>query len=60
MNPDGTMSRGEEVTRFAQQHGLPCLTIAELVAYRLALSEAHARDAASVVAATHAADAVVS
>jgi 3,4-dihydroxy 2-butanone 4-phosphate synthase len=37
MNPDGTMARGAEVERFALQHGLPTLTIAELVAWRLEL-----------------------
>lgn len=41
MNPDGTMARGEQVTGFAEQHGLPCLTIAELVEYRQALAHAH-------------------
>jgi len=34
MNPDGTMARGAQVERFALQHGLPMLTIAELVAWR--------------------------
>lgn len=32
MNPDGTMMRGEQVTRYASAHGLPVLTIADLVA----------------------------
>ena len=34
MNPDGTMARGAEVERFALLHGLPMLTIAELVEWR--------------------------
>ena len=34
MNPDGTMARGEEVSRFALAHGLPTLTIAEIVHWR--------------------------
>ncbi|MGY8525469.1 3,4-dihydroxy-2-butanone-4-phosphate synthase [Paracidovorax citrulli] len=34
MNPDGTMARGDAVTAFAERHGLPMLTIAELVAWR--------------------------
>ncbi|MDQ6681254.1 MAG: 3,4-dihydroxy-2-butanone-4-phosphate synthase [Pseudomonadota bacterium] len=34
MNPDGTMARGQEVERFARLHGLPMLTIAEIVAWR--------------------------
>jgi 3,4-dihydroxy 2-butanone 4-phosphate synthase len=34
MNPDGTMARGDEVSRFALAHGLPTLTIAEIVHWR--------------------------
>jgi 3,4-dihydroxy 2-butanone 4-phosphate synthase len=34
MNPDGTMARGEQVDRFARTHGLPTLTIAEIVHWR--------------------------
>jgi 3,4-dihydroxy 2-butanone 4-phosphate synthase len=40
MNPDGTMTRGAEVERFAAQHDLPMLTIAELVEFREALAAA--------------------
>jgi len=40
MNPDGTMTRGEQVERFAQEHRLPMLTIAELVEFRAALAAA--------------------
>jgi 3,4-dihydroxy 2-butanone 4-phosphate synthase len=40
MNPDGTMTRGAEVERFAAQHNLPMLTIAELVEFRTALAAA--------------------
>ncbi|MFM0349680.1 3,4-dihydroxy-2-butanone-4-phosphate synthase [Paraburkholderia sp. RL17-347-BIC-D] len=40
MNPDGTMTRGAEVERFAAQHNLPMLTIAELVEFRQALAQA--------------------
>jgi 3,4-dihydroxy 2-butanone 4-phosphate synthase len=39
MNPDGTMARGAEVERFAAAHGLPMLTIAELVAFRESLAQ---------------------
>lgn len=60
MNPDGTMSRGEEVTRFAKQHGLPCLTIDELVQYRRALSVAHGHGRSVDDAATDVADALLS
>lgn len=45
MNPDGTMARGADVERFAAQHGLPMLTIAELVAFRERLASLRARDA---------------
>jgi 3,4-dihydroxy 2-butanone 4-phosphate synthase len=38
MNPDGTMTRGADVERFAAQHRMPMLTIAELVAFREALA----------------------
>ncbi|KAE8761618.1 3,4-dihydroxy-2-butanone-4-phosphate synthase [Paraburkholderia madseniana] len=40
MNADGTMTRGADVERFAQQHNLPMLTIAELVEFRQALATA--------------------
>ncbi|HVE05841.1 MAG TPA: 3,4-dihydroxy-2-butanone-4-phosphate synthase [Paraburkholderia sp.] len=38
MNPDGTMMRGADVERFAAQHDMPLLTIAELVEFRQALA----------------------
>ncbi|NVM74646.1 3,4-dihydroxy 2-butanone 4-phosphate synthase [Duganella sp. SG902] len=34
MNPDGTMMRGADIERFAQQHQMPILTIAEMIAWR--------------------------
>jgi len=34
MNADGTMARGQQVELFALVHGLPMLTIAEIVAWR--------------------------
>jgi 3,4-dihydroxy 2-butanone 4-phosphate synthase len=37
MNPDGSMARGEQVTAFAQRHGLACTTVAAVREYRLAL-----------------------
>ncbi|RKF29849.1 3,4-dihydroxy-2-butanone-4-phosphate synthase [Paraburkholderia fungorum] len=40
MNADGTMTRGADVERFAAQHNLPMLTIAELVEFRQALATA--------------------
>ncbi len=34
MNDDGTMARLPELVAFAERHGLPVLTIADLIAYR--------------------------
>jgi 3,4-dihydroxy 2-butanone 4-phosphate synthase/GTP cyclohydrolase II len=36
LNPDGTMARRPELERFAEQHRLTFITIAQIVAYRLA------------------------
>jgi 3,4-dihydroxy 2-butanone 4-phosphate synthase/GTP cyclohydrolase II len=36
MNEDGTMARLPDLKRFAEEHGLPILTIADLIAYRKA------------------------
>jgi 3,4-dihydroxy 2-butanone 4-phosphate synthase/GTP cyclohydrolase II len=35
MNEDGTMARVPELTRFAKKHGLPMITIADLIQYRM-------------------------
>lgn len=35
LNDDGTMARREDLFKFAQQHGLKFVTVAQLVAYRL-------------------------
>jgi 3,4-dihydroxy 2-butanone 4-phosphate synthase/GTP cyclohydrolase II len=35
MNDDGTMARVPELTRFARKHGLPMVTIADLIKYRI-------------------------
>ena len=35
MNPDGTMTRGEELTAFAKTHQLVSVSIADIFAYRL-------------------------
>ena len=51
MNPDGTMTRGADVERFAAQHDFPMLTIEELVAFRRSLAAAAAGSAA--IEATH-------
>ena len=39
MNPDGTMAKGEQITRFAQEHDLPIIAIEDLVAYRIELEQ---------------------
>ncbi|MGH7569754.1 MAG: bifunctional 3,4-dihydroxy-2-butanone-4-phosphate synthase/GTP cyclohydrolase II [Gemmatimonadales bacterium] len=36
LNPDGSMARRPELDRLASQHGLAFITVAQLVAYRLA------------------------
>lgn len=36
MNADGTMMRGEQIEQFAEERGLPILTIAELIQWRRA------------------------
>ncbi len=35
MNDDGTMARVPELTKFARKHGLPMITIADLIRYRM-------------------------
>ena len=35
MNDDGTMARVKQLTRFARRHGLPLITIADLIKYRM-------------------------
>ncbi|HSM17556.1 MAG TPA: bifunctional 3,4-dihydroxy-2-butanone-4-phosphate synthase/GTP cyclohydrolase II [Gemmatimonadales bacterium] len=35
LNPDGTMARRPQLARFAAEHGLTAVTVADLVAYRL-------------------------
>jgi 3,4-dihydroxy 2-butanone 4-phosphate synthase / GTP cyclohydrolase II len=34
VNDDGTVTRGRQVTDFAQQHDLPLISVADLIAYR--------------------------
>ena len=48
MNADGTMTRGADVERFAAQHNLPMLTIAELVEFREALARVRECEAEEV------------
>jgi 3,4-dihydroxy 2-butanone 4-phosphate synthase/GTP cyclohydrolase II len=35
MNPDGTMMRGKQLMRFAHKHGLPIISINQLIRYRV-------------------------
>ena len=35
VNKDGSMARTPELLRFSRKHGLKCITIADLVRYRL-------------------------
>jgi 3,4-dihydroxy 2-butanone 4-phosphate synthase / GTP cyclohydrolase II len=35
MNPDGTMARRPDLVRFAKRHGLPLLSVADIIRYRL-------------------------
>ncbi|QDQ27417.1 3,4-dihydroxy-2-butanone-4-phosphate synthase [Chitinimonas arctica] len=44
MHEDGSMMRGEAVIAYAERHGLPVATIADLVAWRLREAEALASD----------------
>jgi 3,4-dihydroxy 2-butanone 4-phosphate synthase len=39
MNPDGSMMRGAAIERFAEQHGMPILTIAEMISWRRSRGE---------------------
>ncbi|WP_153099447.1 3,4-dihydroxy-2-butanone-4-phosphate synthase [Paraburkholderia hayleyella] len=56
MNADGTMTRGAQVERFAQQHQLPMLTIAELVEFRQTLAAARLGRVEDVATVTEAAE----
>jgi 3,4-dihydroxy 2-butanone 4-phosphate synthase len=39
MNPDGTMARGQDIDRFADDHDLPVITIDELIRWRRRYSD---------------------
>jgi 3,4-dihydroxy 2-butanone 4-phosphate synthase len=41
-NPDGTMAKGDDISRFAKRHGMVVLSIAELVEHRIRSVEAAA------------------
>lgn len=38
MNPDGSMARGGDIGRFAEQHGLPVISIDDLIALRMSVA----------------------
>lgn len=50
MNPDGTMTRGPAIARYAAEHGLVALTIAELADYRRQQAATAAPEIAAVAA----------
>ncbi len=39
MNPDGTMAKGAQIAAYSQQHGMPMVSVKELVEYRRALGD---------------------
>ena len=43
VNEDGTMARTEELQKFSKEYGLPCITIADLIRYRLMVERVVAR-----------------
>ena len=53
MNPDGTMARVPELSRFAQRHGLLMITIKDLIDYRMKREKFVTRVAATVLPTRH-------
>ncbi len=53
MNPDGTMARMPELRAFAEEHGLVVVSIADLVAYRLATEKLVRRAAETELPTAH-------
>jgi 3,4-dihydroxy 2-butanone 4-phosphate synthase / GTP cyclohydrolase II len=53
MNADGTMARRPELERFAREHGLRMITVADLVAHRIARERLVRRAAEAVIPTTH-------
>ncbi|HEY1303099.1 MAG TPA: bifunctional 3,4-dihydroxy-2-butanone-4-phosphate synthase/GTP cyclohydrolase II [Vicinamibacterales bacterium] len=53
MNDDGTMARVPELTRFAKKHGLPMITIADLIQYRMRTERLVKRAAAAELPTEH-------
>jgi 3,4-dihydroxy 2-butanone 4-phosphate synthase/GTP cyclohydrolase II len=53
LNDDGTMARRPELERFAAEHGLKFITVAQLVAYRLASERLVQRAAEATLPTNH-------
>jgi len=53
MNDDGTMARVPELTKFAKKHGLPMITIADLIQYRMRNERLVKRVAAAALPTEH-------
>ena len=53
MNDDGTMARVPELTKFAKKHGLPMITIADLIQYRMRNERLVKRAAAAELPTEH-------
>jgi 3,4-dihydroxy 2-butanone 4-phosphate synthase/GTP cyclohydrolase II len=53
MNDDGSMARRPELERFAHEHGLKFITVAQVVAYRLARERLVHREAEAVIPTSH-------
>jgi 3,4-dihydroxy 2-butanone 4-phosphate synthase/GTP cyclohydrolase II len=53
MNPDGTMARVPELTRFAQRHRLKIITIKDLIDYRMKREKFVSRMATTVLPTRH-------
>jgi 3,4-dihydroxy 2-butanone 4-phosphate synthase/GTP cyclohydrolase II len=53
MNEDGTMARVPELTRFAKKHGLPMITIADLIQYRMRTERLVKRAAVAALPTEH-------
>ncbi|NND01329.1 MAG: bifunctional 3,4-dihydroxy-2-butanone-4-phosphate synthase/GTP cyclohydrolase II [Acidimicrobiia bacterium] len=53
VNDDGTMSRGRDLNDFAAEHGIPVLTIEELVAYRWATEALVTREVETTLPTLH-------
>ena len=53
LNPDGSMARRPELERFAEEHGLRFITVAQIVAHRLARERLVHRAAEALIPTDH-------